>query len=374
MPRELGCADEYTAAIHYQGGRRLHLRLPRLTACSWGRTLDDYSEASVTVPKSRIPRDCVPGLSQVRPWSHELTIYRNGGIVWQGPLFEPEENRTEIILPARDMVWWLDRRVIANEFRKGSAPIDTGEMLWQIMMATFPPGDPYNNPGISEHMRVDRVTPSRQVFPETIWPGSQWVGDVVRELIKSGIDMFTLGRKLYLIPDSYRVGHAPYRLTGDDFTDDISVIMRGSDTATEGFAIADQSMDPGGQVPPGGNPSNPPPTFAKYPSEANDDEATIPWFGRITQFTDAGQQVEPSALADVARSLREYGWPTPMTVQVPSGAALSPRAPVTIGQLVPGRPFRVALEDYVFPTSELFRLSEVEVSWTQDSVERCKSA
>ena len=371
----LGCAQDYQATLHYQGGRQLFTQLDGLTALSWGRKLDDYSEASVTVAKRDASAGCLHQAGRAQPWAHELTIYRDGGIVWQGPIVEIEETRSELTFTARDMLAWLDRRVIDTKFPKGQAPLDTGEMLHQIMTKTFPEGDPYNNPGISEYMRVDRQTPGAQSFPETIWPGSQTVGELVRELIKSGIDMFTLGRKIYLIPDFWRFTRNPFRLSARDFLGDLSVLTRGLDTATEGFVLADSDLDPNGAQPAPPDPDDAkPPTVAKYPPGHHGgagDPSAPPWYGRITRFTEAGQQVDSEgALLDVDKSIRAYGFPPPKSIVVPDSAQLSPEAPVRIGQLVAGRTFRVDLDDFAMPTSEPFRLSEVEVTWSSDTTEQ----
>lgn len=376
----LGCAQDYQVSIHYQGGRQLFTRLDEITDLSYGRKLDDYSEASVTLAKRDASSGCLHQAGRAQPWAHEVTIYRDGGIVWQGPIVEIEETRSELTFTARDMLAWLDRRVIDTTFKKtedpiNAAPLDTGRMLHRIMSVTFPLGDPYNNPGISEYMRVDEITPSSQSLPETIWAGSQTVGELVRELIKSGIDMFTLGRKIYMVPDFYRYARNPFRLSARDFLGDLSVVTRGLDTATEGFVLADSSLDPNGAQPEGPDPNDAkPPTVAKWPPGhhgGSGDPSAPPWYGRITRFTEAGQQVDSEgALLDVAKSIRAYGFPPPKSVVVPDNAQLSPEAPIRMGQLVPGRTIRVDLDDFAIPLSEPFRLSEVEVTWSGDATEQ----
>src|SRR5690606_28272131 len=122
MTGRLGCAETYSAAVHLRGGRVLWTPLDTegITALSWGRKLGDYSEASVTVAKKDLPRECLQRLADtvnetgritpgVHVWSHELSIYRDGRLVWQGPIIQPQESRTEITLDARDALFWNDR-------------------------------------------------------------------------------------------------------------------------------------------------------------------------------------------------------------------------------------------------------------------------
>ena len=89
---------------------RLAVTPEQITELTWGRKLGDYSEAHVTAAKRNLPRDCLGALADAvnaagqithpgaHSWSHELTIYRDGGIVWQGPLVQPEQNEIDLIL------------------------------------------------------------------------------------------------------------------------------------------------------------------------------------------------------------------------------------------------------------------------------------
>lgn len=383
----LGVAQEYHAVIHFQGGTRVYTPVEGLIGVSWERKLDDYSEANAVVAKAGVSRACGGRLGEVTPWAHELSIYRDGALVWQGPVTNKTETRDALQFSARDVIAWLDRRVIDLTFSGSEDQPDdaehnafTGEsgiMLAQIINKTFPVGDAYNNPGITPYARVDR-TPGIYAKSKRIWRGSQTVGSLVRELIKGGIDMFTLGRKLYIVPDAYRLNHAPYRLTDEHLLGDVEMVENGLDTATEGMVAAtpeQTSPDDGGAVT-----TNPPPYVAKYPPGHHGgagDPSAPPWWGRITKFSTTQQSADPNnpgeepdmrALNSLAQAIRTYGFPTPRTIKIGQQAQLSPDAPISVGQLVPGRPVRVELAHFYTNIAQLFRINEVSVQWGQTSV------
>lgn len=396
-PNRLGCAESYEVVIHFQGGQQVHTHLDAVVEGSWGRKLDDYSEASVTLAKRELSEHCWRKLGGtwetrnrpdengvmrkwlhmvepgVEPWMHELTIYRDHGVVWQGPITEVTETRDEITIDARDVLFWLDRRVI--DLTIGGTDPDgrpyegqpTGAVLDDIMTKTFPVGNRPHNPNIAEHWRIDRATPTKYTATERIWKGSRTVGSLVRDLIQNGIDMFTLGRKIYMVPDFYRVPATPYRLTDDHFAGDIEVRKLGLDLATEGFVIAEPEQTSGTEPD-----NNPAPLFGNWPTGY--ERGWEPWYGRITRFHESQAQGKPTSepgrppnnsrsLEDTARAIRDYGFPCPRSITIPDGAALTPDAPVSIGQLVPGRPFVVEMTGWSAPISQVFRLNEVEVTW-----------
>jgi hypothetical protein len=395
----LGCAQSYQAAIHWQGGKHLFAPLDGVTQVTWGRKLDDYSEASVTLAKGTVSPQCWQKITPkadgtrpgIEPWAHELSIYRDRQLVWQGPVVEWSETRDHIELLARDVLAWMDRRVVDLnlEAPPGGDPNSgqqrykgrTGDVLRSIFERTWPATheiNPWDNPGITEHARID-VVDDRWTETENVWKGSRTVGELVRDVIKNGYDLFALGRKVYALPDyiSSDLSRSPYRLTEEHILGDIEVRKLGLDMATEGFVAA--APENAGE--------NAPPLYGKWPPDEGPgharNAATPAWYGRITRFhepTSLGTaQPDPPpdpnappppppqnpspALQQVARAIREYGFPCPVAVIVPSQAALSSTAPITIGQLVPGRVVMVELTSFVNHVQDVFRINEIEVTW-----------
>lgn len=399
MTGTLGCAQRYDALVHWQGGKRQFAHLSGVTQVTWARKLGDYSEASVTLAKGDLTHGCweqiAPKFDEdgtllrpgIEPWAHELSLYRDHRLVWQGPIVSMIETQDAIEIEARDVLAWMDRRVVDLNLEGGSPDGDkfrgeTGLVLRNIFERTWPgshESNPYDNPGITEHARIDD-TPGKFTETERIWKGSRTVGDLVRDIIQNGIDLFTLGRKVFAVPDFYRIEHAPYRLTDDHLTGDIEVRKLGMDMATEGF-VTGQNETAG---------ANSAPVFGKWPEHEGpggpDNPSTLPFYGRITRFHESQSLSGPTgappapgapepppeqnpspALTQVAQSIRAYGFPCPVALIIPEQASLAAHAPVTIGQLVPGRVFAVELTNYVNKARDWYRLNEVEVTWTAGS-------
>lgn len=359
----LGCATEYSAVIHLRGGRIIWVPLAPegITALSWGRTLGDYSDASVTIAKKSQPRECLRRLADVvnsaggidpgvHAWSHELSIYRDNALVWQGPIWYPQENRDTITFDARDVLWWNDRAVLAAELNAGDP--DAGALLSRIMTTTWPSGSTAD-PNIAAYWEITNPSGRRYHLDEPVCAGSTYVGKLVRDICSVGIDQYTLGRKIYMVPTHRVLSRAPYRLHEENFLGELEVREGGADFATESYAYGKEDQQ--------GDCAN----YGVYPAGGHVSE----WFGRVSQWRQSSDTNDPGTLTEMARETREYGWPPPRAVVVPNGSRLSPEAAVNLGQLVPGRPFRVLLPNYIYGTSTLFRLNEVGVSWSPPAPE-----
>lgn len=352
----LGCAADYTATVHAQGGATVWTRIEGLTQLSWGRVRDDYSTASVEVSKSEAGTGCCGRLGQVTPWGHELTVYRNSALVWQGPIITPTETRTGFTFEARDMIAWLDRRAInppgAEYFYP--APTDTGALIRALIQHGFPVADATRNPGLTQWLDA-RDTPGTTSTTDHLWKGSVSVGEVVRELIGAGADLYTVGRRIVVTSDSEQLDRRPLRLTDADFLSDLEVRTNGMDAATRGILVGGQPLDGANQPIPDVSP------IIGY------NGGPQPFFGQIDRISTSPNTSDQGVANGIAGAVRSYGYPPPVDLIVPAGARLSPTAPVTIDQLLPGALLSVALEGYCTPVVADFRLTELDVTWTRGS-------
>lgn len=354
----LGCAETYRAAIHFQGGASLWTWIEGLTALQWGRKRDDYSEATVTVAKTLAGSTCCGRLGQTRTWGHELTIYRDDdpNPVWQGPIIRKTEKRATISFDARDVLFWLDRRAVAPAGPEyfWPTPTDTGAILRQLINDGFPVGDPARNPGITQYAVLEDT--GTRSTTDHLWRDSEPIGSVMRDLIGAGVDVFTVGRRIYIVSDT-PTGRA-YRLTDRDFLDELELRENGLDAATRGVLVGGQPLDGNGQ---------PIQDVAPVIGRSGGPE---PFFGQIDRLS-TSQNTNNQQVADgIAGAMRSYGTPPPIDLVVPDNARLSPDAPVTLGQLIPGRPFTVLLDGYCTRIQQDFRLNELEVTWSSTEVEQ----
>lgn len=358
----LGCASTYDAEIRFQGGGHLWTTVQGLTALSWGRKRDDWSEGSITVTKSLAGSDCCGKLGQTHTWGHELRIYRDQEPVWEGPIVKVREKRATITFDARDMLFWFDRRSL--ETRAGPyhvwAGADTGAFLRLVIEEAFtnpdPGGDDWDPGLLAYAILQDSGTTSTT---DRLWKHSTSVGEVVRDLIGAGMDMYTIGRAIHLISDKLAAGTAPYRLRETDFLSELEVVENGLDAATQVYVVGGQPVDGSG------NPITDP-NVSPVIGAAGGWE---PFHGLVTQHTHSQNVVQQAVADGIAAARRAYAYPPPVDIIVPSGAKLSPEAPVEMGQLVPGRLFQVSLESYCRNVRQNFRLNELSVKWESATTE-----
>jgi len=357
----LGCASVYDVEVRYQGGGHLWTKVQGLTGLKWGRKLDDFSEASITVTKSRAGADCCGKLGDTHVWGHELRIVRDRKTVWAGPITRIRENRTKLTFEARDMLFWLWRRALYQGPGGGTnfhywQPADTGAIIRDMITKAFPKSAPDWDPGLIDYAVLeDSGTLSTT---DLLWQYTQPVGEVVKDLISAGVDLYTVGRHIYSVSDTKAGDAAPHRLREADFLTELEVVENGLDANTHVFVVGGQPVDGAG---------NPIQNVSPVVGGAGDVD---PFYGLVTTFSESNNVVRQDVADGIAQARLAYGNPPPVDIIVPSGAQLSPQAPVDIGQLVPGAVFQVDLDSYCRRVSQPFRLNELTVTWNDDDVEK----
>lgn len=356
----LGCAESYTAEIRFQGGGDLLTKIAGMTELSWARKRDDWSEAGVSIAKTRAGADCCGRLAQTHTWAHELRVMREGHTdpVWEGPITRVKETRAAIELDARDMLFWADRRELspAGAEYYYHQPADTGVIIRRLFTDGFPP-DEIHDPGLMPYA-VLRNSGTRSTT-DRLWKNSTTIGEVLRDLIGAGVDLYAVGRRIYAIPE--RTTATPYRLTEADFLDELEVIENGVDACTRAIVVGGQPLD--NQDPP--QPiQNVPPVIGVATAPNTDPDRALDYYGLVTRVSTSPNLNNPDVANELAAAILSSGYPPPIDLIVPDNARLSPGAPVDINQLIPGRPFVVLLnESYCRRIQQEFRLNELEVTW-----------
>lgn len=357
-PGLVGCASEYTARIHWRGGA-LELPVPSMdavTEVTWGRTADDVSEASVTLARCG---DCA-GIADIHPWVHELTIYRDGDIEWQGPVRRVRVRRDTIIIEALDVAGWLDHLV--NTFRVSytdTTPDGRGRRRGTIVYVarnhlrlnleesslSVPP----DYPGIMDYLVTDETgLPTIKVEKDgssntAVW--TEFLGTMLRGWVDRGLHFTTVGRSLILRgwPDQNTPAQA--RVSLADLVGEVEVVRDGDQAATYSFATTQQTQDISDGLTVGTGRVGTP-------------------YGRLDSLVRI-QEDDPTEddLRAAARSDIAGRYPAPMVIQIPSSAQIAPQAPVRMSQLVPGERFDVYDDSYCYPIEQGFALSDMEVTW-----------
>jgi hypothetical protein len=341
----LGCPQTYTALLHWQGGGRQFTALSGVTDVQWERKLDDTSQAVVQLTKGQAAPDCLRRVGKAEPWSHELTLYRDTDLVWQGPLFDYTENRTTIALTARDSLAWLSRRAVHADLGWDGNAAACAEAI--IIDALSP-----DDPGLLDYLDV-LLTGSPNTQREVVQGKTQHALAQLAEVAQAGLDYYTVGRAIYVRPDKVDYGVRPIHLRPRHFKENFQVRKVGSETSTKHYVVG---------TPPEG-------AVDGTPSPVGEFGGLLPGIGLVETISSAGNTSDPGILTAVARKVVGYGSPTPITITLPDQSGLVPTAPATIHELVPGRYFQVAVTEYALRMQALMKLTQVSVQWAPGAQE-----
>lgn len=373
--RQLGCATSYTAVVWYWDRRtsqlQIYTQLTGLFEVHWERVIDDYSEARIRFRPSQ-GDDCCGKLRMIRNhvtgqviqtglwvWAHELALYRDGELVWQGPIFSidelvlPDSSTDHIQITARDFIGWLDRRVIHNNLMFKTER-DLSQLAAAVVRDAFAP-DPV---GVTPHIRVIN-SGRKSTMKVRYWEAK--AGEKLRDIARGGLDFTSVGRAILIKGPSRDETKPTIVLQAKDFASGVEIRMVGAEAATVGYAI--------GGVPQSKNPNKPiediPPVKRRWPKTGG----THPFFGLIENWTQSEGVTSASFLDWVARMKVVDGNPPPRTLSIPAGTGLVPDAPVSIHDLVPSTFFTISIQGTCFALSQYMRLSQVTVTWTADQPE-----
>lgn len=299
----LGCGTHTVLVRDRQGGQTVTV-LDDVLTVEYGRQLDTHSDASVTVGRNG---SCCARLGTIRPWRHELVIFRSEGgrtgEVWSGPIGVPDFGRADTIIPARDSWAWLDRRRVRSTVQ---AEGDLADVAWALVEhGLLHPGGGLDETGIRQHVDIRRAGRHGR---RTWQPDAGYVGSALRELCRGAVNATFLGPRLVLF------GETPLSRTATmqdkHFLDEIRVKLDGYAQITaatvrgKGVTVTCGGTDP---------------YYGLLEGEISDESIKDREDARDMACTEVATRKHP-----------------PLVLSLPDGAQLSPEAPVTLDQLVPG--------------------------------------
>lgn len=378
MRGEIGCAERYTAVLHWRGGGQVYSvsGLGGLTEVVWARTLNDISEARITISKEGVTPECCTEVGATEPWIHELSIYRDGELVWQGPVVRTVEGRTTFAIEAMDVLGWLDRVVntfvvqyVAASGSDAPGPPPAGgryrrpltqiaENIIRLNLMESSLSVPPDWAGIMPYIvRVD--PPENATFEKdgtsntAIW--SEYLTVILAELAKRGLYYTTVGRSLVLTRRTTLTDLPVAQLTLEHFLGDVEVIREGHGGATLAFATNQQANQLDG-------------TTTVTVGQTGTEYGRLDFLEKVV--TDEESPDPATVQQDLLRTARAAlagRYPAPIAVNVPEGSMLSPTAPVLVEELVCGQRIDVATTTYCARIQQPFVLSEVVGEWNEGS-------
>lgn len=339
----LGCAVGYSILIVSKNGSPLG-ELP-VSEVAWGRALDDTSEATVVVPLA--DPACCGILNQINSWHHELQLFRDGRYVWSGPVVKITGSRSSVTIVARDLFALIEKRIIHNQicFATACAPILPGGPADLSVIATAIIDDALIVDG---HNYVIDATLSGFIGERLYQPGES-AFNALQETFRLGLDATVLGRKIVLGAAN---GGAPFgrsaSLGCDDFLGDLAFEQDGLNTATRAITIGTGVV--GVAVAPG--------------ADANGEH---PYYGLLEYVSLDRQELDTQALADqAAAAIIRATFPPPNVLITPSGSQLSPAAPISIDDLVPGTMTTIIADCLCRDVQADLVLLKLDVTWTSE--------
>ncbi|MFC5072925.1 hypothetical protein ACFPN0_15340 [Kitasatospora cinereorecta] len=358
---QLGCAQEYRAIIHWRGGS-LPFTSPAvasLTSVRWTRTINDISEATITIAKGSAGEACCGLLGKIEPYAHELTIYRDSELVWQGPVLRVTENRTTVRVEARDVVEWMARTVNTTLLRYLSTnqadPMHVGpiqEIAETIIRQNLEGGLFASSPDwpvMLDYIVRDDDTVDARFEKDGSADTEIWIVPILQimddELVPRGLEYTTVGRALVLGRTQTTADPAQARLTLDSFAGDIEIIRDGTTAATLVWVTNQTDQDITG-------------------SQFGVSGVVSAYYGRLdTLIRTSAEGLSAYDLWQIARGSYPGRNPVPTSLRVPDGSRLAVTAPITMRQLVAGVRIDVAATGMCMGLSQPYRLSDVEVEW-----------
>jgi hypothetical protein len=322
----LGCGQWQVGIVGRTGAPILHSDVP-FVAGEYKIGLDETYQARVLLG------ECCDLLSEVRAVRHALVFYRDGQARWGGPIVRVNYRTGEIV--ARDITWWFDRRVISTP--RTFVGVDLAIIAETLIRDTLAIDDP----GILAWLQISPcgITGDRTYLGD----GTEVVGEALRELARSGVDYTALGWRL--IVGGAQIDTRPAGV----LTDDHFVTL--PDVIDDGLALATRTVVSGSGV-------------------VGSAGGISPYFGLVErEWVEQDILDVPSATA-AAQSRLDLIGETPLIIGDEYGdgfaGRLSPSAPITMDELVPGALIRVALTTSCRDVVADLRLRDMTVRITED--------
>lgn len=284
---------QWTASITEPGGRMIwSSTAAAVREFAFNRVLSGTSEGSITAVTS-------PAADTVEPWLHALTIFYDDEPAWSGIITASTLTSGTMEVEASDLsAFWKRRRVpSARRFDQ----VDASHIMAQMVVDAMGLADPL------------QVADTLIEYPSRVWAvvdvtaNSMMVQEVIDDLVDAGLTWTIHAGRLLIGPGPER--HVTARLTDRHLGDGISVVKDGKDVATDVLVVGKGVWGQAG---------------------LEGDQVGIQAIVKANALTTV-QECEEAARRELAqRSV------APRFLDVPSGVSLSPDAPITLGELIPG--------------------------------------
>ncbi|WP_284576865.1 hypothetical protein [Streptomyces sp. 2P-4] len=319
--------------------------------------MNDTSEAFITIAKGEAP-DCCGLLGEIEPYIHELSIYRDEELVWQGPVVRTVESRSTFRVEARDVTEWLARTINTQVLRYVNVgdPVMPAGPVQGIAESIIDLN--ISDPGFSTPPDWCNILPfivrdDSPVLTRFEKDGSTdaaiWLVPVLKildeELVPRGLQYTTVGRRIVLGRPQTAADRPLATLTLDHIAGDVEVIKDGPSGSAITWAtnqvredIADAAFGLSG--------------------------FTNTAYGRLDSLVlSQAEDMDGYDLLQLAQASQVGRFPVPIGISVPNGSRLTSDAPVLMEELVAGTRLNVITTGMCSNVTVAYRLTDVDVEW-----------
>lgn len=307
---------EVSVSVHTVDGRAVgEFPCEMVGAFSWSRESNEITTASLEIMTQGDP-ELIEGLRQ---WVHWITIWHDDEPVWTGPLYRIRITRSVTSLSARDPAIFMHRtRLPITRTWTDTAPARIADPLWRAMFQLHGyRTTPVVLPGVAE-----------ATFSLAAVADSKYLHQFMEEMVKVGLNWTVVAGRPVLGTFSREPVAELYEC---DFMVELERVRDGSTTYND---VRVQGQN--------------------WAQTAVVDLAGLHLQGLVSLDDMYGASNIQKAAQQYARDsarIRD-------DLVVPAGASLHPQAPVTLGDLVPGKVWAVHYEQI----SQLMRLDQVNVN------------
>lgn len=344
----LGCGVN-EAYLTWKCGTPRFCPLPTASEITWSRHLNDISEAQVVIPLSGDGTDtCCDCLGDVEPWCHELHIARDGKDVWLGPVTEIVYEFDKVTIRALDLLGWATVRVaevdIDYTIATGAGPADWTTIGIAILDVAFVEDDPCLLPYLSTSL-------SGYVGEQKFLAYTDSAFDQLDALAGTGLEYTVVGRTVILA--SPNVPTTPIAtLLDEHILGAVQLTKSGLLQADRWFVHFDKDDE---AIPPG-------PGMAEAANQY--------CYGLLERIRSTDTALANVASADVVANVYVAAASVaPRLLEIPDGSQLSPEAPWTIDQMIPGCRVDVGITRLCVDATQSFILAGVNIRQTKDGEE-----
>lgn len=344
----LGCGQN-EAYVTWKCGTPRFCPLPTSSELTWGRRLNDISEAQIVIPLSGAADEtCCDCLGDLEPWCHELHVARDGEDVWLGPITEITYEFDKVTIRALDLLGWATVRVsevpIDYTVATGAGPADWTVIGEAILDVAFAEDDPCILPYVSASL-TGYV--GEQKFPA--YTDSAF--DQLDALASTGLEYTAVGRTIILA--SANTPTTPIAtLLDEHILGAVQLTKNGLLQADRWFVHFDKDTE---AIPPG-------PGVAEAANQY--------CYGLLERIRSTDTALANVESADIVAEVYVAASAiAPRLLEVPDGSQLSPEAPWEISAMIPGVRVDVGVTRLCVDATQSFVLTGINVRQTKTGEE-----